>query len=51
VLQAWAGREVTIMLDGCFIRHKALQMVRVSLSQSYRALVLAWEVVTEKGNV
>jgi hypothetical protein len=51
VLQAWAGREVTIMLDGCFIRPVALQMVRVSLSQSYRALVLAWEVVTEKGNV
>lgn len=51
VLQAWAGREVTIMLDGCFIRHKALQILRVSLSHCYRALPLAWEVVTEKGNV
>lgn len=51
VLQAWAGREVTIMLDGCFIRHKALQMLRVSLSHCYRALPLAWEVTTTKGNV
>jgi len=51
VLQAWAGREVTIMLDGCFIRNKTLQILRVSLSHCYRALPLAWEVVTEKGNV
>ena len=51
VLQPWAGREVTIILDGCFIRHKALQMLRVSLSHCYRALPLAWEVVTTKGNV
>jgi hypothetical protein len=51
VLQAWAGRDVTIMLDGCFIRQKALQMLRVSLSHCYRALPLAWEVTTAKGNV
>lgn len=51
VLQSWAGREVTIMLDGCFIRQKALQMLRLSLSHCYRALPLCWEVVTSKGNV
>jgi Transposase DDE domain len=51
VLQAWANREVTIMLDGCFIRHKTLQILRVSLSHCYRALPLAWEVVSSKGNV
>jgi hypothetical protein len=51
VLEPWAGREVTIMLDGCFIRHKALQILRVSLSHCYRAIPLAWEVVTSNGNV
>jgi len=51
VLQPWVGREVIIMLDGCFIRNKALQILRVSLSHCYRALPLAWEVSTSKGNV
>jgi hypothetical protein len=51
VLQTWAAREVTIILDGCLIRQKALQILRVSLSHCYRALPLAWEVVTSKGNV
>ena len=51
VLQSWRTREVTIMLDGCFIRHKTLQMLRLSLSHCFRALPLAWEVVTNKGNV
>lgn len=51
VLEPWAGRDVTIMLDGCFIRHKTLQILRLSLSHCYRALPLAWEVVTNKGNV
>jgi len=51
VLQAWTNREVIIILDGCFIRQKALQILRVSLSHSYRALPLAWEIVTSKGNV
>lgn len=51
VLEPWANRDVTIMLDGCFIRHKTLQILRVSLSHCYRALPVAWEVVTAKGNV
>lgn len=51
VLATWRGREVTIMLDGCFIRHKTLQMLRLSLSHCSRALPLAWEVVTSNGNV
>jgi hypothetical protein len=51
MLVAWAGREITIILDGCFIRNKALQILRVSLSHCYRALPLAWDVVTATGNV
>jgi hypothetical protein len=51
VLQAWSGREVTIMLDGCFVYGDRLQMLRLSLSHCYRALPLAWKVVTSKGLV
>jgi hypothetical protein len=51
VAQAWRGRNVTIILDGCFIRHKTLQILRVSLSHCYRALPLAWEVSTSQGLV
>jgi hypothetical protein len=51
VVQAWRGREGTIILDGCFIRHKKLQILRVSLSHCYRALPLAWEVSTSQGLV
>jgi hypothetical protein len=51
VLHAWANREVTIILDGCFIRHKALQILRVSLSHCYRAVPLDWEVSRSKGAV
>jgi hypothetical protein len=51
VLEQWANREVTIMLDGCFVYGDRLQMLRVSLSHCYRALPLAWEVVNSKGVV
>ena len=51
VLCGWAGREVTIMLDGCFVNGEALQMLRVSLSHCYRALPLAWEVLARAGLV
>jgi len=51
VLTGWAGREVTIMLDGCFVNGEALQMLRVSLSHCYRALPLAWKVVATAGLV
>lgn len=51
VLEQWAGREVTIMLDGCFVYGDRLQMLRLSLSHCYRALPLAWKVVTPKGLV
>lgn len=51
VLQSWRSREVTIILDGCFIRHKTLQMLRQLRSHCFQALPLAWEVVTSKGNV
>jgi hypothetical protein len=51
VLSAWASREVTIMLDGCFVHGEALQMLRLSLSHCYRALPLAWEVVASAGLV
>jgi hypothetical protein len=32
VLAAWAAREVTIILDGCFMRNTTLPILRVSLS-------------------
>lgn len=51
VLCARRGRDVTILLDGCFIRHKTVQILRVSLSHCYRALPLAWEVSTSQGLV
>ena len=34
VLQAWANREVTIILDGCFIRQKALQILRAIIAMA-----------------
>jgi hypothetical protein len=51
VAQAWRARDVTIMLDGCFIQRRTLQILRVSLSHCYRALPLAWEVSTSQGLV
>mgnify|MGYP000892042028 CR=1 FL=1 len=51
VLLGWIGRDVTIMLDGCFVNGEALQMLRLSLSHCYRALPLAWEVVATAGLV
>ena len=51
VLKQWANREVTIILDGCFVYGDRLQVLRLSLSHCYRALPLAWEVVTTKGVV
>jgi Transposase DDE domain len=51
VLEQWVNREVTIMLDGCFVYGDRLQMLRLSLSHCYRALPLAWKVVTTKGLV
>jgi len=51
VLNGWVGREVTIILDGCFVNGDALQMLRLSLSHCYRALPLAWQVVASAGLV
>jgi hypothetical protein len=50
-LHTWRGRQLTSMLDGCFVDADRLQMLPVSLSHCYRALPLAWEVVTSKGLV
>ena len=51
VLQRWAHRDVTIVLDGCFVFGDRLQMLRLSLSHCYRAFPLAWKVVASKGVV
>jgi hypothetical protein len=51
VLEQWRNREVTIMLDGCFVYRDRLQILRLSLSLCYRALPLAWNVVATKGVV
>ena len=51
VLERWANRDVTIILDGCFVYGDRLQMQRLSLSHCFRALPLAWKVVSSKGLV
>ena len=51
VFDPWSNREVTMMLDGCFVDGNRLQMLRRSRSHCYRALPLAWNVVTTKGRV
>jgi hypothetical protein len=49
VLDAWAGKPVFIMLDGCLVNHARLQFFRLSLSHCFRALPLDWLVVSGKG--
>lgn len=49
VLDAWAGKPVFIILDGCLVNHATLQFFRLSLSHCFRALPLAWLVVAGKG--
>lgn len=49
VLAQWAGKPVFVMLDGCMVNHEALQFFRLSLSHCFRALPLAWLVVTGPG--
>lgn len=51
VLTAWRSREVTVMLDGCFVHHQKLQLVRLSLSHCYRALPLVWTVTTSTSSL
>ncbi len=51
VLTAWRNREVTIMLDGCCVNRGKLQLFRVALSHCYRAVPLAWQVVSHNGLV
>ena len=51
VLEQWANRDVTIILAGCFVYGDRLQMQRLSLSHCFRALPLAWKVVSSKGLV
>jgi hypothetical protein len=49
VLDAWAGKPVFIILDGCLVNHAQLQFFRLSLSHCFRALPLAWLVLKGKG--
>jgi len=49
VLQAWAGQDVFIILDGCSVNHAALQFFRLSLSHCFRAIPLTWLVVKGPG--
>jgi len=48
-LQGWAAREVFVILDGSLVNHQALQFFRLSLSHCFRALPLAWLVVSGPG--
>lgn len=49
VLQAWAGQDVFILLDGCLVNHGALQFFRLSLSHCFRAIPLTWRVAKGTG--
>ena len=46
-LQAWADKDVFVILDGCLVNHEALQFFRLSLSHCFRAIPLTW--LTVKG--
>jgi len=48
-LQAWADKDVFVILDGCIVNHEALQFFRLSLSHCFRAIPLAWLVVKGPG--
>jgi hypothetical protein len=48
-LQAWADKDVCVILDGCSVNHEALQFFRLSLSHCFRALPLTWLVVKGPG--
>jgi hypothetical protein len=48
-LQAWAHKDVFVILDGCLVNHEALQFFRLSLSHCFRAIPLTWLVVKGPG--
>jgi hypothetical protein len=48
-LQAWAHKDIFVMLDGCSVNHEALQFFRLSLSHCFRAIPLTWLVVKGSG--
>ena len=50
-IQAWEGKDVFIILDGCGVNHEKLQFFRMSLSHCYRALPLAWMTIAGAGLV
>ena len=48
-VQAWADKDVFVILDGCIVNHEALQFFRLSLSHCFRAIPLTWLVVKGPG--
>lgn len=48
-LQAWAHKDIFVILDGCLVNHEALQFFRLSLSHCFRAIPLTWLVVKGPG--
>jgi len=50
-IQAWEGKDIFIILDGCSVNHEKLQFFRMSLSHCYRALPLAWITLASAGLV
>lgn len=48
-LQAWAHKDIFVLLDGCSVNHEALQFFRLSLSHCFRAIPLTWLVVKGPG--
>lgn len=50
-IQAWRGKDVFVILDGCNVNHETLQFFRLSLSHCYRALPLVWMTIAGAGLV
>jgi hypothetical protein len=48
-LQAWAHKDIFVMLEGCSVNHEALQFFRLSLSHCFRAIPLTGLVVKGPG--
>jgi hypothetical protein len=48
-LQAWADKDVFVILDGCLVNPEALQFFRLSLAHCFRAIPLSWLVVKGPG--
>lgn len=50
-LQQWRGRSLFLIIDGSYLAGERLQVIRIAWSHAYRTIPLAWQVLTQRGNV